>query len=56
METNSAAPSATRAFVRSPAVCWRNCRSSPMTMPIARAARMLKVNDNNGMLAILQTG
>ena len=31
--TKLAAPSATRAFVRTPAMRWRACRSMPMTAP-----------------------
>src|SRR5215472_16600319 len=58
METNRAAPRATRALVRRPAGCWRHWRSRPMRMPSSSATALFseKVQPSTYASSLLSSG
>ncbi len=48
-DTKSAAPTATRALVRSPAGCCRHCRSMPISVPSTSASPTFPANSSSSI-------
>ena len=48
----AAAPTATSTLVRRPALCWRYCRSMPMSVPMRKAQPVLTIKSISVIIAL----